>query len=156
EYECLTYSGLGDAAFTALVSDDEVEVLEHTPSTTIERAADPQTGQPIEVPIASHDVKIKRISRRGRLMVACLPPEEFLIERGAKSIEDARFVAHRSMRTRQSLIEDGYERQKVMALSDDRSLAGQDEKLSRWDRERFDRSAEATDPLMVEVEVFES
>jgi hypothetical protein len=38
-----------------------------------------------------------------------VPPEEFLIERRAKSIEDANFVAHRTNMTRTELIEMGYD-----------------------------------------------
>ena len=39
--------------------------------------------------------------------------EEFLIQRTAKSIEDATFVAHRVMKTRSDLIEMGFDREVV-------------------------------------------
>ncbi|MGO4841913.1 hypothetical protein AB4144_57590, partial [Rhizobiaceae sp. 2RAB30] len=61
-------------------------------------------------------MKIRHVSESGRLRIMALAPEEFLIERGATSIEDAKFACHRSRRTRQSLIDDGYDRDTVMSV----------------------------------------
>ncbi len=156
-YELQRYSGLDDAAYTELVSDDSVEVLEHTEVTQIEAVPDPATGQPVEQSSTVHDLKIKRqVNPDGRLTVACVPPEEFLIDRGATSIEDARFLCHRSNRTRQDLIDDGYDRDTVMALGKDDDLESTDERVSRWNKTASDRNGAVTDPLMEEVEVFES
>lgn len=155
EYETLDYTGLDDVAFTQLVMDDDVEVLQHTATVNVEAVTDPATGQQIEQESSTHDCKIKRVVRNGRLIVCSIPPEEFLIERGAKSIEDARFVCHRSMRTRQSLIDDGFPRKRVMDISSATDLESTEEKSARWNRVNPTRSTEA-DPLMVEVEVYET
>src|SRR6187455_3334309 len=48
-----------------------------------------------------------------------LPPEEFLIEPRARSIPKAGYCAHRTLKTKAELIEMGYDRDKVMALSYD-------------------------------------
>lgn len=155
-YETLDYSGLPDEAFTLLAGDDEVEVLQHTATTEIEEGIDPATGQPVEIPITFHDCKIKRVCGYGKLVVKCLPPEEFLIQRGATSIEDSHFCCHRSMRTRQSLIDDAYDREKVMAINGWEDLDATNERLARWQRTVPDGQQSETDPLMVEVEVHEA
>lgn len=156
EYETLDYTGLDDMAFTELVSDDDVEVLQHTQNIEISVIVDEMTGQQVEQEITTHDCKIKRVCQYGKLVACSIPPEEFLIERGAKSIEDARFVCHRSLRTRQSLIDDGFDRKKVMDLPAGPDLDNTDEQVARWNRINPVRNASDTDPLMVEVEVFEA
>ncbi|CAN7495071.1 hypothetical protein LJR231_003471 [Phyllobacterium sp. LjRoot231] len=155
-YETLDFSGLDDDAFTMLVSDDEVEVLQHTATVTVEMVADPTTGQPVEQQTVTHDCKIKRTCSYGKLVCVCIAPEEFLIQRGATSIEKATFADHRSMRTRQSLIDDGYDRKEVMKLNGWEDLDTTDEKLARWNRTVPNKNQSETDPLMVEVEVHEA
>lgn len=54
------------------------------------------------------DVTCRRKREGGRIRVENLPPEEFLISRDAKAIEDARFVAHRVSRTISELRSMGY------------------------------------------------
>ena len=46
-----------------------------------------------------HDVVISRQSYVGKVRIENVPPEEFLISREAKSIEDARFTCHRVLKT---------------------------------------------------------
>jgi len=156
EYETLDYTGLDDMAFTQLVMDEDVEVLQHTAEVDIQIVVDPATGQEVEQQSITHDCKIKRVCQYGKLIVCSIPPEEFLIERGAKSIEDARFVCHRSLRTRQSLIDDGFDRKKVMTLPEGADLDTTDEQVARWGRINPVRNSSDTDPLMVEVEVYEA
>ena len=79
------YRNLGDLEFEYLISDDGVEVLEHTEMQGPEGMY--------------HDVVIKRSSYDGRVRIENVPPDEFLISREAKSIKDARFVCHRVKKT---------------------------------------------------------
>ena len=79
------YQNLGDLEFEYLISDDGVEVLEHT-------AVEGPEGM-------YHDVVIKRSNYDGRVRIENVPPDEFLISREAKSIKDARFVCHRVKKT---------------------------------------------------------
>ena len=65
-----------------LLPDDEVEVLEHTEYT--------------EGEVIYHDLVIKRSSYNGKIKIENVPPDEFLISREAKGIQDARFVCHQS------------------------------------------------------------
>jgi hypothetical protein len=60
------------------------------------------------------DVEIKRIIEDGKVYIEGVPPEEFLMDRNARSIETAAFVGHRKMATVAELIEMGYDEELVM------------------------------------------
>lgn len=55
-----------------------------------------------------YDVAFKRSKEDGRVRIENVPPEEFMISRKAKSIQDTPFVAHRVMRTASDLVAMGY------------------------------------------------
>lgn len=59
-------------------------------------------------PVMVYDVTCKRSNKCGQIRVSNVPPEEFLISRQAKTIEDAVFVAHRVARTISDLKSMGY------------------------------------------------
>ena len=75
------YTHLDDMEFNLLLSNPDVEVIEHTPY-----AEDIETY---------NDVVISRRRSIGRVRIEYVPPSEFLISRDAKTIQDARFVCHR-------------------------------------------------------------
>lgn len=144
-----TYRNLDQEQYIQIVSDDAVKVLEHT-----------ETPQPNVVtqdgePVILHDVKIRRREDEGRICVHGLPNEEFLIERNAKSIADATFVAHRQMKTRSELIAMGFDRAKVMALGTDSELESEEQFMTRHSESTSIHGADSFDPMMQEVEVFE-
>ena len=66
-------------------SSTSIEVQEHTPY---------QDDYGMK-----HDVVISRKSYVGKVKIENVPPEEFLISREAKTIEDARFTCHRVLKT---------------------------------------------------------
>src|SRR6185312_2190242 len=86
--------------------------------TEVQSVPDPMTGQMVEQPvvIVLHDLKIKRTEKLGRVKIAAIPPEEFLIDAKAASLRDADFVAHRTLDTRSSLIERGLDPDLVAKL----------------------------------------
>jgi uncharacterized protein YciI len=148
--------GLSDDAWLMLASADDVDVLQHSEETVIETVLDPQTGQPVQVETVIHNARIKRKETNGCLKVECLPPEEFLIQRHAKSLDDATFMAHRRDVTRADLIAQGYDREQVMSLGSDSDVESTDEFLARWNNQTTgQKKHESTDPLMETVEIFE-
>lgn len=61
-----------------------------------------------------HDCKIKRIKSNGRLRITAMPPEEFLIHRSAKRLDEETIACgHQYVTTRSSLIKQGYSKDKV-------------------------------------------
>lgn len=112
EHSVSFHSGLGEDAFTELVSEEGVEVIAHTERT--EMMVDPATGEQAEMPV--HDLKIKRIKRYGCTKVLAIAPEDYGIDSAAKTCEDARFQYHRAQKTRSELIEMGFDRAIVESL----------------------------------------
>jgi hypothetical protein len=130
------YYGLDDFSFTQIASDPDVEVSEHTENKeTVETVApDPKTGEltPQTKNITTHDMVITRTNKKGRVCVVPVPPEEFLISKDARDIENAKFVGHRRRRTVSDLIEEGFDKAQVEALSgDETSIQTDSEEIAR-------------------------
>jgi hypothetical protein len=151
-----TLRGLTDEQLAVLAQDDDIEIVAHT-ATQGEPGVD-QMGQHIP-PVALHDVTIAREEQRGCIKVDCVPPEEFLIDRQAKSIADARYVGHRVRRTISQLREEGYPAALLERLGGDAGDSYVDEeKLSRREDEdqSFPGDTDSTDPSQRYVWVVES
>ncbi len=132
EVEHEEYTGLDDQALQALMSDPDIEgssiesypdpnfVPPEQPSTGVDSPAEAGQAQPqnMEVP-QLHDVVIRRLSVEGSVVFDALPPEEFLIDRRAKSVEDASIVAHRRYLTVSELTSMGYDYDEMLALAGD-------------------------------------
>ena len=121
------YNGLDEQEFNLLVMSPEVEVMEHTPY--------------VDDYGAKHNVVIKRTEYSGRVKIENVPPDEFLISRESKSIEDARFVCHRVQKTLSELrlmYPDEDLNPEEMGGGDDDIDSFSSERLSRYN---FDESA---------------
>ena len=127
------YRGLDEMSFTALVSDDDVEVVEHT---------EYQDAEYNEYNITLHDVVIKRSSYNGKIKIENVPPSEFLISREAKNLQEARFVCHRVLKTLSELRE-MYPDEDIgpedLGGSGDDMTSFSSERLERY---QFDKSAQ--------------
>ena len=102
-----------------------------------------------------HNCVIKRTSKGGKVKIENVPPEEFLIQRTAKSIESANFVAHRVAKTRSELIEMGFDREVVENLPTTNNIILNNERLTRYsdiDQSPFDN---APDNSTAEIEIYE-
>jgi hypothetical protein len=63
-----------------------------------------------------YNCKIKRTKKTGKIKIESIPPEEFLIDRNAKSIDDADFVSHKVLMSRSDLVAMGYDEDEVNDL----------------------------------------
>src|SRR6185312_7579245 len=100
------------------------------------------------------DVKVKRVVSSGRLKVDCINPEDFLLDREATCIEDARFTAHRQDATRSDLIEMGFDKELVENLPVDRFSTIRQERIAR-DENSTTFFNNVGDESMLLVELFE-
>ena len=107
------YEGLSDPEFALLVSDKAVEVVEHEQKVLQAAVVDPMSGVMVSPQIVSHEVTVRRRRKYGCIKVDNVPPEEFFANKRARSLEDARFVAHRVEMTASDLIAMGYDRDLV-------------------------------------------
>ena len=129
------YKNLSDDQFNYLVLPEEVEVIEHTAhSGGGEYGAQPMQEMAVEVTF--HDVVIRRTMKNGKVKIENVPPSEFLISRESKTIQDARFVCHRVLKTLSELRE-MYPDQDL----DPEDLKGGDEDVMDFSGERLERYA---------------
>ena len=144
------YHDLTDVELEALISSDDVEVLEHTEKRD-EEEVEAETEEEMSLAEVLHDVTITRHAKKGRVKIDNVPPEEFLISTEAKNVADARFVCHRRKMTLSELREMGYDVNEEEIGSDDQ-LGFNEERdtrfsfdssaYSRWDNEDVGPSRE--------------
>ncbi len=126
--------------FTGLTAD-QIALLELDGAEVVARKeGQPQTvpmpdpmGQLVEAQVETFDVKTKRVLMNGKCRIECIEPENFLMDKDARYIEEARFVAHRDEKTRSDLIEMGFDKEIVNSLPAWRSSAFSEESLARQD-----------------------
>lgn len=114
------HSGLDEMSFAQLVSDDEVEVMEHTEGVETVEVPDPDTGQNVPQEVPTHDVRIKRRTTKKLPRIAAIAPEKFLIHPDAIRLADSPIVGEMERLRRSDLVAMGYDR----ALIDKMPAAG--------------------------------
>jgi len=132
------YSGLDDQTVQVLMQEGaEVKIVVSYPDTSVpmdmmQPQIDPATGQPMPMPQPMlHDVQIKRTTKDGRIRIMAVPPEELVIDRRARSFEDAGIIAHRQMATVDDLLKMGYELDEIEENISSTDLDSNDEYLAR-------------------------
>jgi hypothetical protein len=150
EYEVSFHSGLTDDALAELIEPDEIEVLQHE-SSEEKQFVEMAPGQPVEMPVRVHEVKIKRLKSEGRIVIKCIPPEDYLQDAEAVTTEGARFRGDRTRKTRSDLIEMGFDPDTVDGL--EAAATDKSEKAARDDS--HDESDSAADKSMEEVDLYE-
>lgn len=144
------YEHLTEDELAMIMQDEEVEVVEQEEVEEIieqepQPMIDPQTGQPVmdemgmpmmmEVPPivnVYYNIKCKRTKDFSKVKIENVAPEEFLIDKRATTIEDASFVAQRSLVTRSDLIAMGYDKDVVETLSTGDTLDFTPERVARF------------------------
>ena len=112
EAEIHSYTNVSEEEMYAIVNDENVTVLEH--SVEVEMELD-ELGIETEVPM--HVLKVSHQKQTGSLQMQSVPPEEFIVDRNAKSVEDAYIVAHRTEMRVSDLVQMGYDFEEISNLS---------------------------------------
>lgn len=107
------------------------------------------------LPIVSYNVVIKKKKDAGRVRIENVPPEEFLISKKAKHIQDSPFVAHRTLMTRSELMEMGFNKKKINQIPLYSDITYSPEKVARYSRGEQPDETQSLDPSMQQVEVYE-
>jgi len=149
------YYALNDDELMMIMQDEEVEIVEQNTTIVQEAVFDEMTGMEVSPALSSHDVKVKRTKSKGKVVVENVPPEEFLISKRARTIEDSPFVAHRKMVTRSELIAMGYDEKTVMGLSTGDALEFSPERIARYTRGENPTDMDSNDESMQLVEYYE-
>ena len=150
--EIRSYTNVTEDELTAIVNEDNVTVLEH--SSEMGMMTD-ETGMQNEQ--EKHSLKVSYEKKQGELKIEGVPPEEFLVDRNAKSVTDAYIVAHKTEMRVTDLISMGYEHEEVHDLS------GLSSDSTYTDTEQFERMGyeqedeeNIQDPSMKKVQVTEA
>ena len=143
------YKKLTEDEFNILVADDEIKVSQHT-----EYKEDLKDEDGITLDeLVYHDCVVHKTISYGKVRIDPVPPEEFLIERRAKSIEDANFIAHKTTMTRTELIEMGYDADVVATLPVGDTNFYSEDKHVRFEDTDFsapqDRGDKTTDNILI-------
>lgn len=138
EVQTHEFEGLSQEAYTVLSSEPDIEIVEvevHSGETAMMGP----DGVEVMVPTPpEYSCTIRRKTKTGRLAVSAVPPEEFLIDRRARNIEEAEFVAHRRYVTVSDLVKMGYE------LDEIENLGYETQDDFEGNQETFDRNPNAT------------
>ena len=145
------YKNLTEDELALLLSDESLEVVRQ--KVEMIPAGTDMMGMPIEAP--SYDVTVRRVKKYGCVKIENVPPEEFLISKSARNIEDAPFVAHRKLMQRSELIAMGYDKDIVDELPSYDDLSFSPERVARFDNSEQPDQTQAIDPAMQTVEVYE-
>ena len=103
-----------------------------------------------------YNCKIKRTKKAGKVKIESVPPEEFLISRNAKSIDDADFVSHKVLMSRSDLVAMGYDEDDVNSLpKSDEDIFNTEEIVRSRNIDEFNIDS-ATDKSTEKVLIYES
>lgn len=137
EEEKETYYDLADDQFALLAqgvleSNGQLEIIEHTAKT------DEASGA------TSHDVTVLQTKKYAQAKVLGVPPEEFGVERHARTIRDCNYCFHDVVtKTRAELIAEGYDEDQVNKLPEYVGLTNQEETArdTVWEHSSGDASS---------------
>jgi hypothetical protein len=152
------YTGLDEPTLQMLMQEPEAEatIISSYPDPSVDEmqltTVDPMTGQPMAMPAPMlHDVQIKRITKDGRIRIMAVPPEELLLDRRARSFDDATIIAHRQMATVADLIAMGYDQDEIEENLMSNDLDSNDEYLARQPLSTTFGTNDAANPMMRRV-----
>ena len=135
------YQNLSDDELAMLLMGDNFEIVKQKTDSII--GADGMVYN-------SHNVTIQRTKDNSRIVIENVPPEEFLISKIARTIEDSPFIAHRRMIDRGDLIAMGFDKDVVESIPAGDRLEYSLERLARYERDELPDYSITND-----VEVFE-
>jgi hypothetical protein len=126
EQEIIEYANLSEQEFAMVASNPEYEILEHISNEEL----------------MTHDVKVVKTTQTGTIKMESVPPEQFFIDPGANSVEDAHIIGQRMEVTIGELIEMGFTWEQVSNLD---NLDGSSEEEA-FERIMYDDEREDIDP----------
>jgi len=146
------YNGLTEDELAVLLANPDIEVVEQQETILNSYMEDDGTVVPLE---SSYDLSVRVTERKGKIKVINVPPEEFLVNRRATSLEDAHFVAHRTTMTVSDLVAMGYDREEVEAYAGTFDLDTDEERTNRFQDLEANTGTDAADPTLREVVYYE-
>ena len=144
-----TYQGLTDDELALIMQDEEVEIISVDTKENLDENLNPNES------VRTHNVKLRKTVRNGTVKVENVPPEEFIISKRARNIQESGFCAHRKMMTRSELIAMGFDPKVVEGLATGNALEYSPERIARYTRGEQPTDMMSQDHSMQLCEVYE-
>jgi hypothetical protein len=148
------YENLNETELAALLSNPDTEVVGVIEEQAESYAQDEMTGDMMPMDM-TYSLKVRVKESKGKIKIENVPPEEFLVNRRATSLEDAHFVAHRTVMTVSDLVAMGYDKDVVEKYAGSYSLDVDEERSNRFQDLEANTGIEAADPALAEVIYYE-
>lgn len=148
------YENLNETELAALMANPDMEIIGVEEDIKEAYVADEETGEMVPLS-SSFNIKVKVTEKTGKIRIENVPPEEFLVNRRATSLEDAHFVAHRTVMTVSDLVAMGYDRDVIEKHAGYSSLEVDDERTNRFQDLEANTGTDAADPALAEVIYYE-
>ena len=145
------YRNLTEDELALLMSDGSLEIVRQ--KVDMVDVGIGEFGMPIQAP--SYSVTVKKVLKSGQVRIENVPPEEFLISKSAKTVQDSPFVAHRRLMPRSDLIAMGYSKDTVDNLPAYDDLSFTQERIARFSQGENPDDSNSLDPAMQNIEVYE-
>ena len=163
-----SYENLSQDELTMLLSDGQFEIVSQeeikigevpAPAPQFIPGQAAQMAENLEappmVPVYAYNVKIKKVDKKGRVVVENLAPEEFIVSKKTRALSDSPFCAHRRLVTRSELVAMGFSKKIIEDLPVYNDLEYTTERVARFSNgEQPDDPS--LDPSMQEIEVYEA
>lgn len=146
------YNGLSEEELAVLMANPDIEIVaqeENITSTVMD-----EMGELVPMGF-SYDLSVRVRKKSGSVKIVNVPPEEFLVNRRATSLEDAYFVCHRTTMTVSDLVAMGYDREEVEAYAGVSDLDVDEERSTRFNDLEAVTGTDAADPTLKEVTYYE-
>ncbi|HEL7630527.1 TPA: hypothetical protein UL921_002358 [Stenotrophomonas maltophilia] len=149
------YEGLSVVEVQALENDPDIEVVEVIPYGE-QPPAGMAKGMPPELAV-EFEVVAKRKAEKVKFRLEGVPPEEFRVNKDARTLESAEFVAHEVERTASDLISEGWPKDEVDKLPRGRAYRYEGDELARHDYDgSWDYNADEGDKSQQKIIVTEA
>ena len=109
------YSRISHEQLLLLQQEEDVEIIEADPVTKTEAVE--VSGNVIVPAEIVYDVRIRRERKKQRVVLECVPPEEFLIDRETRTLDTSRYIGHRTLKTVSDLVDMGYDADEIENIS---------------------------------------
>jgi hypothetical protein len=144
------YKNLSEDELAYLLSDQTLKVKKQKVEYT---EMSDSMGNVVQIP--TYNVSVQKTNKSGQVKIENVPPEEFLISKSAKSIEDSPFLAHRRLMTRSELSAIGYDKDIVDELPTFNDLSFNRERIARFPNGEQPDQNSSLDFSMQLLEVYE-
>jgi len=144
------YKNLSEDELAYLLSDQTLKVKKQKVEYT---EMSDSMGNVVQIP--TYNVSVQKTNKSGQVKIENVPPEEFLISKSAKNIEDSPFLAHRRLMTRSELSAIGYDKDMVDELPTFNDLSFNRERIARFPNGEQPDQNSSLDFSMQLLEVYE-